>query len=90
MNLYIKNQYNLYLIQYLQELLNIEIKGDKKEFECPICHREKALIYPNNKTKFYCVHPDCNFKGDIFDLIKKVKNPKFKDEDVSPCSIDDV
>jgi len=85
MNLYLKNQYNQYLIQYLNELLNIEIKSDKKGFQCPICHEEeKALIYPNNNiTKFYCINPECNFKADIFDLIKKIKNPKFSDEDVA-------
>lgn len=84
MNLYIKNQYNQYLIQYLQELLDIQIKDDKKEFLCPICKKEQsALIYPNNVTKFYCLSPECGFKGDIFDLVKKTKNPKFSDEDVS-------
>ncbi|KKM68305.1 hypothetical protein LCGC14_1462160, partial [marine sediment metagenome] len=41
-------------------------------------------MYPNNPTKFYCNHPECSFKkGDIFDLIKAVKNPKFTDEDVA-------
>ena len=85
MNLYIKTQYNQHLISYLNQLLNIQIKNDKKAFICPICKKEEsALIYPNNITKFYCVDSvECGFKGDIFDLIKKVKNPKFKDEDVA-------
>lgn len=84
MNLYIKNQYNQYLVPYLNKLLDTEIKNDKKEFKCPICNKEEsALLYPNNKTKFYCNSPECNFKGDIFDLIKKTKNPNFNDEDIA-------
>jgi len=84
MNLYLKNQYNQYLIQYLQEILSIKIKDDKQTFSCPVCKEEQAQIYPNNITNFYCNHPECSFKkGDIFDLIKAVKNPKFTDEDVA-------
>ena len=84
LNNYLKAQYNAYLISYLNQLLDIEIKNDKKEFKCPICKREEsALIYPNQKTKFYCLEPACNFKGDLFDLIKKTKNPKFTDNDVA-------
>ena len=84
MNPYIKAQYNQHLIPYLENLLSTKIKGDKKEFVCPICKKEEsALIYPNQVTKFYCVDPDCGFKGDIFDLIRKTKNPKFKDEDIA-------
>lgn len=84
MNSYIKMQYNQYLIPYLNQSLNIEIKNDKTNFICPICKQEEsALIYPNNNTKFYCVSPECKFKGDLFDLIKKTRNPKFADEDVA-------
>jgi hypothetical protein len=84
MNAYIKNQYNQYLIQYLQEILGIEIKGDKQTFSCPVCKEEQAQLYPNNVTKFYCNDPKCSFKkGDIFDLVKTLKNPKFSDEDVA-------
>lgn len=81
---YIKAQYNQYLIKYLNILLDTDIKNDKKEFLCPICKKESsALIYPNNVTKFYCVSPECNFKGDLFDLIKATKNSKFSDEDIA-------
>ena len=61
MNPYIKAQYNQHLIKYLNQLLNIEIKNDKKAFVCPICQKEEsALIYPNNVTKFYCLNPICD------------------------------
>jgi len=83
MNIYKKQQYLPVLVEYLNALLNTKIKGDKKEFECPICHKEQALLYPNNLTKFYCNHPECNFKGDVFDLIKKTKNPDFSDDDIA-------
>lgn len=84
MNSYVKMQFNQHLVDYLNRLLHIEIKNDKKAFKCPVCNREEsALIYPNNTTKFYCNHPECNFKGDIFDLIRKLKNPKFADEDIA-------
>jgi hypothetical protein len=83
---YLKAQYNQYLVEYLEHLtdIDIKIKNDKIPFGCPICNKaESALIYPNNKTKFYCLNPECNFKGDIFDLVRKIKNPKFKDEDIA-------
>lgn len=85
MNLYIKNQYRQYLLEYFKHQYGIEITDKKKPFKCPICHTdESATIYPNNSTNFYCVCPECTFKeGDIFELVKKTKNPKFKDEDVA-------
>ena len=81
---YLKVQYNQYLVKYLEQLLNIEIKNVKKSFVCPICKKEEsALIYPNNISKFYCLNPECNFKGDIFELIRATKNIKFKDDDIA-------
>ena len=84
MNSYIKNQYQQYLIEYLKQEHKIEIKNVKNNFNCPCCNTEEvATIYPSNNTRFYCVSPECSFQGDIFDLIRKTKNPKFKDEDVA-------
>ena len=85
MNLYIKNQYQQYLLEYLKQQHGIEIKNLKTPFNCPICKTdESATINPANNTKFYCISPECSFKkGDIFDLVKKTKNPRFKDEDVA-------
>ncbi len=85
MNLYIRAQYCQYLTKYLEQLLGVEIKNDKTKFVCPVCKEvEKAQLYPNNGTKFYCLNPDCTFKkGDIFDLVRATKNPKFKDEDIA-------
>jgi hypothetical protein len=84
MNSYLKNQYKQYLIEYLQKEYNLKLDNLKKSFKCPCCDTEDvATIYPNNITKFYCISPECSFEGDIFDLIRKTKNPKFKDEDVA-------
>jgi len=85
MNSYIKNQYKQYLVEYLKQQHDIEMKNLKNPFTCPICNTEdSATIYPNNVTKFLCVSPECTFKeGDIFELVRKTKNPKFKDEDVA-------
>ena len=84
MNPYIKAQINAYLTEYLEKLLDIPIKNDRVKFSCPVCKmEEKAQLYPNNNTKFICYNPVCSFKkGDLFDLIKALKNPKFSDEDV--------
>ena len=85
MNLYIKNQYSQYLLEYLEREYDIKITVKQKPFKCPICQTdESATIYPNKTTKFYCVSPECTFKeGDIFELVRKTKNPKFTDEDVA-------
>lgn len=84
MNPYKKNQYKQYLIQYLDKQFGITIKNSRNQFNCPICKKvDTAVIYPNNTTKFYCSHPECNFKGDIFDLIRKTKNSKLTDDDIS-------
>lgn len=85
MTLYIRAQYAEYLSEYLEKLLNIIIKNDKTTFSCPVCKMEdRAQLYPNNANKVICYNPDCTFKkGDIFDLIKALKNPKFNDEDVA-------
>ncbi len=84
MNSYIKNQYKQFLPEYLKQEYDIESKN-LKAFKCPSCNTvDGASIYPNSPTKFLCVSPECTFKeGDIFELIKKTKNPKFKDEDVA-------
>jgi len=83
MTTYIKNQYRRYLVKYLEKEFGTTIKNSKNQFTCPICKKDEcATIYPNNPTKFYCLHPECNFKGDIFDLIRKTKNSKFKDNDI--------
>ncbi|MDP2672859.1 MAG: bifunctional DNA primase/polymerase [Nanoarchaeota archaeon] len=84
MNPYKKNQIKQYLTKYLNKQFGIEIKNSKNKFGCPICKSEEtAVIYPNNITKYHCYHPKCNFKGDIFDLIRKTKNPKMTDEDIA-------
>jgi len=83
MNLYIKNQFKEYLSEYLKQDYGIEGLTDKKSFLCPLCKENSATLYPNNVHGFYCTTPHCSFQGDIFDLIKKAKNSKFKDEDVA-------
>jgi len=83
MHNHIKNQYAQVLVEYLKDLLSTEIKNDKSAFPCPVCKRETAFLYPNQKTNFYCNHPECNFKGDIFDLIRKTKKPDFSDADIA-------
>lgn len=82
-NNYQKSQYRQYLTEYLDKQFGIVIKNSKNQFDCPVCKQEEtAVIYPNNTTKFYCSHPECNFKGDIFDLIRKTKKAKLSDNDI--------
>lgn len=71
------------LVEYLESLLSIKISNDRKEFKCPVCGKETAFLYPNQTIKFYCNHPDCEFKGDVFDLVRKTKNKNFSDEDIA-------
>lgn len=84
MNNYKKRQYKVYLPKYLEKEFGIVIKNKRNKFQCPVCHKdETATIYPNNITKMFCLSPDCSFKGDIFDLVKKTKNSKLNDEKIA-------
>lgn len=83
MNSYIKGQFRKYLSEYLTKVHNVKITKNNN-FDCPCCDQENtATIYPNNTTKFYCLNPECSFKGDVFELIRKTKNSNMNDDKIA-------
>lgn len=72
-----KTIYQNSIIDYLKKYTKNDKIKDGKMFKCILCNDEgdTAQVFQNI---YKCLHPDCHFSGDIFDLIKKV-NPSFKD-----------
>ena len=64
-----------YLIDYLKFINpNFKVSSKKNLFDCPICSKENtANIFPPESHKICCLDPECEFRGDIFELIKKTK-----------------
>jgi len=64
-----------YLIEYLKFInKDFKVNGKKNLFDCPICHEENtANIFPPESHKICCLDPICEFRGDIFDLVRKTK-----------------
>jgi len=70
-----KNVIRTYLIDYLKLIdPNFKVNGKKNLFNCPICKKDNtANVFPLNGNRICCLDPKCEFRGDIFDLVKRTK-----------------
>lgn len=87
MDIRTKNIISKYIIPYIEIINGEKIDKRQKQFKCPDCKNEKhsASIYPVGSNTMVCYRPECNFNGDIFDLVRKIeKNKDLKDDDIRP------
>ena len=74
-----------YIVPYIESINGKKIGKRERLFPCPICRNEKASasIYPENSGKMVCYIPECNFNGDIFELVRHCESmSKWTDYDV--------
>jgi len=85
MNSNMKHQIRANLLNYLQKNVpNFQKKG--KMFTCPFQDKHEktnelsANVFPEGSHNIHCFDPACGFKGDIFDVCRKLE---MNDDDVS-------
>ncbi|MCK9542129.1 MAG: hypothetical protein M0R03_08875, partial [Novosphingobium sp.] len=73
-----RHQIKEYLMDYLKKTVpGFTKKG--KMITCPFQQKHakpdelSANIYPENSNKVHCFDPNCNYKGDIFDICRQLE-----------------